>query len=281
MKKIFEKIKKVLVNIKDWILKNRLEKQNKVIEVNNIVVRDINWDLIDSLEEYDLVLVKMTNNEIVKNNIEKGHQKRPFLVKSKDNDKNVINGYYCTSNINGIFVNEKYKGLKLVLYKNNYALHKSSLLLYDKEVNLPYENVIHWVDHITSKDLGKLKKYKTLLNNKIYVSEGIETMIEIGDIVHNMGINYLIYQVDNTKCYGYYILRCDKEIDYEDNYNYILIDGKVYFIDYNRNVVFDKKDRLQVVNKFSIDDVKMVRKNKKIIKSELKNSGKKKIRKKH
>ena len=280
MKKIREFIKKYFVKIKNFILKNRLDKQNKEIKLNDVEITSINWELINNLSKYDLVLVKMDNMEIKKNNISEGHQKRPFLIRKNYSNEKKFNGYYCTSNINGNYVNDRYNELKLVLYKNNYVLHKSTLLLYDKEVSVDYENVIHWLDHLNCKDITKLKKYRTLIKGKMYISYGRDGLIEIGDVVHHLGINYLIYQVDNTKIYGYYIVKYEKDEQYLEDHRYILDGNNMYFIDYSRNVVFDKDDVLHVVNRFSEEFVNNVRKNKKILKSELKNKGKKKVRRK-
>ena len=64
-------------------LKRKLITNQKEIAINqteNIIVKNINWELIETLDEYDIVIVKMTKEEVDERNIDINHQIRPFVV---------------------------------------------------------------------------------------------------------------------------------------------------------------------------------------------------------
>lgn len=256
---------------------------NKVINygtINQEKIKNINWNLINSLKDNDIVLVKMTIEEIENNDIEKSHQNRPFLIREKNDEEELVHSYYCTSNIknNYFFKRDNNKGLKIVFNKNNYNLNKNTLLMFNKEINLSYENIIHWMDHINKDDLNKLKKYRNLLFGQMAISDKNNKVIEIGDIILNNGIQYVIYQMDNTQCYGYQINEVNKKIDIELEYNYIYFNNKLYYINFQRNKVFDNNDTLCIINRFNIEIIEQIKQNKKTLKHENKNKSKKKKR---
>ena len=268
-----------LIESVDVVSSEKVELTKEEVK-ENIQNLNIRWDFINSLKDYDIVWVKMTNEEIRSQKISDEHQKRPFLIRSKDDKNKIINGYYLTGNISNhwFFKREKYKGLRLVLNKDNYNFRKNDLVLYNKEVKLPYENVIRLLSHITSDDLNRLNKYINLLNGNMVISNIDNNVVEIGDVV--LGENdsrYIIYQVDNNNCYGYGLKKHSNNIrvHLEDNPNYILFDNKFYYIDYNDTKIFSKHSNIYVINRFNDDVVEMIKENKKKLKIKMKKLNKK------
>ncbi len=240
---------------------------------NSIKIDNINWNLINELMENDIVLVTMDKGEIQRQNIEECHQKRPFMIKEKIADEQSLCGYYLTGNINNTFFEKEVnKGLKLVLYKDFYQLSKNSIVILNNEVKLPYENIISIIDHINDEDLVKLKKYRNLLCHISVISNKENRLIEIGDIIFYDDKQYVIYQIDNTNCYGYPILQIEKNVDLIQNHNYIKFDSKIYFIDYKDNKVFNNNEKLCIIERWNYDIVEKIRHNKKLIKLEQKNN---------
>lgn len=240
------------------------------VDDETIKIKNINWELINKLNLYDIVLVKMKEEEI-RSGIEEIHQRRPFLISEKHEDREYVGGYYLTGNIaNCFFKNERYKGMKIVLNSNIYRLHKNSLLLFQKHIDLPYENIIHIIDHINMDDLTKLKKYRSLLCGQTVISNRQNTLVEIGDLILHDGVCYIIYQVDHTNCYGYGIYKSNCDVGLNTNHHYILFHNQPYFIDYQNYKIFSNNDELCIVDRFNEDVVEIIRENKKIIKSKRK-----------
>lgn len=285
MKKLFAFLTKLFFNNKDDVIEMNNEESVKE-EITNPIdnvslkIKTINWELIRRLNKYDIVFVKMTNSEIEHYNIEKTHQQRPFLIIEKKDEEEIACGYYFTSNIanNPFFKKENHRNLKLVLNADDYALNKNSLVLFNNEITLPYENIIHWIDHISPSDLKKLKKYRNLLYDLSASSSQKNKTIEIGDIILDNDINYIIYQTDNTNCYGYPISKFSGYVNLERDHNYILVNKQLYFIDYQNCKVFKNNDTFRFVNRLNTETVELIRKNKKQIKYEQKNKCKKKKR---
>lgn len=270
MKRIIEFFKK-LFKIKQG---NNI---NENIINNDYNIKNINWNLINNLKENDIVLVKMDNKTIERDNIEKMHQKRPFLIQLKQDEYQEVVGYYLTSNLNHYFFNKKEnKALKVILNKDNYYFHKNSLIIYDEEIRIPYENIIHFLSHLNKDDLKKLKKYRQLFWGNTIQTGKNNFFIDIGDIVLDNEKAYIIYQMDNVHCYGYHISTTRKHVDVTKNLNYIYFDNQLYYIDYNDYKTFNNDDTLQVIKRFNEDIVNLIRINKKTIKYNEKNKIKKK-----
>lgn len=266
IKKLFLKIKLDKKNIKLDIKDNN---QPNINDKKIIKIQNINWDLINILKNRDIVFVRMKDEEIKKNHIEKSHQKRPFLILKKDDDKKIATGYYFTSNMNNIFFRQhQYKGLKLVINKNNYKLSKNTMLLFNNEIQLPYENIIRKLSYLDNNDLNKLKKYKKLIQQEPILSEKENIVIEIGDIIiANNGIKYIIYQMDNTNCYGYPIYKTDvKHIDVNIDLEFIPFYKTIYFIDYENQKTFNINDTLCIIDRFNDEFIEKINLNKKELK---------------
>lgn len=280
MKKILEFIKKFfrLKNNHNETIENEIIKDEYKEIIESPVIKNINWKLINSLNNYDIVLVKMTDEEINRRNIKKDHQKRPFLIKYKNDKTEMLSGYYFTSNINNhrFFKKEKNKGLKIVLNKDTYKINKNTLLLFEEDIKLPYENAIHFMAHITNRDLSKLKKYKNLLSKVEVISNNENMVIEISDIISKDNNKYIIYQIDNTSCYGYSINESNDDIDLEKDHNYIMFNKQLYFIDYKNNIVLNKNEEIHIIGRFNDDVVNIIKENKKQLKFEQKEKCKKK-----
>lgn len=267
MKYIWNLLKKIL------FFKDKSEDEEIVVsDENSIKISNVNWNLISNIMENDIVFVKMNEEEIEKNNIEDSHQKRPFIINRKINCGQLVCGYYLTSNINNAFFEkENKKGLKLVLNKDIYNLSKSSVVELDNEVKLPYKNIISIMDHINTADLNKLIKYRNLLCYLPVVSSKENKIIEIGDIVLNDYKKYIIYQVDNTNCYGYLVMESNQNVNVKQNYNYIRFNSKLYFIDYKQNKSFNNNDELCIIERWNYDIVDTIKHNKKLLKCKSKN----------
>lgn len=275
MNKIWELIKKALFFFRK---KEEIPHENNEESINeeSIKLTNINWELINRLKENDIVLVKMRDDEISKNNVEESHQKRPFIIQEKIDDEQSVCGYYLTSNIdNGFFKNAKNRGLKVVLSHDTYNLNKNSLILLHRESKLPYGNIIHLLDHLNNKDLSKLKKYRNLLCNSPVFSDKENELIDIGDIILHNNKKYVIYQMDNTNCYGYPIIKTTENIDLKENHNYIKFNAKIYFVDYKNSRVFGNKDKLFIIGRWNYDTVDVIKHNKKVLKHELNNKNNK------
>ncbi len=269
MNKTWNLIKKIFIRKKD----NEQEVINE--EKNSINITNINLDLINSIANNDIVLVKMNEEEIIKRNIELSHQKRPFLIKKKKDNEQSVLGYYLTSNIHySFFEKEKYKGLKLVLSKETYTLKKNSIIKLNKIVKLPYENIISILGHINNKDLNKLKKYRDLLCGNPVISNKENKLIETCDIILDNEKKYIIYQTDNTNSYGYPISETSEIINIKTNHNYIEFNKKLYLIDYKNSKVFNNNSKLCIIERWNQDIVDTINSNKKLLKYELKNKSK-------
>lgn len=282
MKKILEFIKKFFKfkNKREEIIKTTIieNKPKEIIETTTI--KNINWELINSLNEYDIIFVKMTDEEINRYNIEQSHQKRPFLINKKIDEKQMFSGYYFTSNVNNhiFFRKEQNKGLKIVLNKDTYIINKNALLLFQNGIQIPYENTIHLMAHMNNKDISKLKKYRNLLCNSEAISNKENMIVEIADIILKDNNYYVIYQMDNTNCYGYSINQSNKHVDLEKDHNYIMFDKQLYFIDYKNNIVLNNNEEIHIIGRFNDDVVNIIKENKKQLKFEQKNKCKKKKR---
>ena len=262
-------LKKILLKIKQDL--NQLE-------IDNI---NINWELIKTLNNYDIVLVKMTDKEIEERLIQPPHQIRPFLIESKNDTEQTVAGYYITSNFKNTFFNlEKYKSFRIVLNDKKYNFHRSSLLSYIEEINLPYENIIHYIDKLNKEDIKKLKKYRSLLINEPAISTPQNKIVEIGDIIKDDNNLYIIYQSDNTNYYGYSIKRSNENVDLEENHNYIFYNNRLYYIDYKITKVFNNSQTISIIDRFNTNIVETIKQNKKLLKLAKKENHKNKIRKK-
>lgn len=263
MKKIIEFLKKIFRKFFHKKEKNTKKEIKYIRKLNNI-----NWELIDSLKEYDIVFVEMRNDEIERNNIPEEHQVRPFLIYQKKPDTKEALGYYFTSNINNYFFrNQKYNGMKLILNKEKYNLTKHTMIQYEHNTFLPYENIKYYISSLNNRDISKLKKYKLLLTNGTAISNKENIIIEIGDIINKDDKDYLIYQMDNTNCYCYNINNVKKDdIDIEKEHNYIRFNNKFYYINFDENKIFKNTDTLSIVNRFNEKTVDLVRQNKKDLK---------------
>jgi len=263
MGKLFEFLRKIFLKKETNNISKDEEKEEIVEEIN---ISNINFDLIRGLANYDIVIVKGIGLANVKHN----HIIRPFLIEEKNDKKLIARGYYFTSKVmsNSIFEREKYKGYKIIFDKNNYELNKNSLLLYTREITLPYENIINYVDYIHGVELARLKKYKDLLSGINVISSKENRVIEIADIVLDNDKKYLIYQMDNTNCYGYVITESNDIVDLEIDYNYLMFDRKLYYIDYSFNKIFSNNDRLCIIGRFNNDVIELIKEKKKKIKIE-------------
>lgn len=252
----------------DAVLEKSNDKQIK--KINSIKIQNINWEAIKS---YDIVLARMNDEDIWYYQV--GHEYRPFLVKSKNDKNKLVNGYYLTSNVNyDYFNNVDGKNIKIVLKQEEYKLNKNSLVLFQKEVKLPYEQVIHYIDHLSKKDLEKLEKLERSLSVLHPQSDKflkVKQIPKLGDIVDVNSENYIIYAVDSTYCYGYSIAEnVDINMILKGDFNNIMYNGRIYYIDYNNQKIFNSRDVLMIVGHFNEDTVKLIKKNKKEIKYRLK-----------
>jgi len=265
----------------DFIKRKLISNQKEIVinETEKIIVKNINWELIETLDEYDIVIVKMTKEEVDERNIDINHQIRPFVVVKKEEKTNSVKGYYLTSNLHQkYFSKNRFRGMKIILSESKYNLHKSSLLSYIQQIDLPYENILRYIDSLEIEDIGKLKKYRSIIANNPIISNNKDKIIEIGDIILKSGFKYLIYQVDNTNYYGYLIQRSKDIVDIEENHNYIEYLGKIYYIDYRNNKIFDNEQVVCIVDKFSKEIVDRIKHNKKLLKIDKKENVKKKIK---
>lgn len=275
MKYILKLLKKLFVRHK---VKEKIN--NKV---DNIKVTNINWKLINNLRENAIVYVKMNNDEISDMNIEMSHQTRPFLITKKIDSEKIVKGYYLTGNVsnNWFFSKPKYKNQKVILNKEDYKIPKNSLILYHKKIDLPYENIFRLVNYLQDKDLKMLKKYRNLLQDKKVISNRENNIIEIGDVVLENSNKYIIYQKDNTNCYGYLIdISNDNNINLEEDFNYFIFNDKLYFVDYKKNRIFNNNDILYIIKRFNDETVDLIRENKKKLKIKNKQNPKTKTKRK-
>lgn len=286
MKRLIEFIKKIfsrkkISNKPSEIIvdENTIETSEKINEKNTI--KNINWNLINSLKENDIVLVKMKDKEIDKDNIIDNHQKRPFLIQFKQDEYEEVVGYYLTSNTNNALYRKDYtSGLKVILNQENYLLNKNSLIIYEDEINLPYENIIHFISHLHKEDLKKLKKFRELFYGNTITSSKDNILVEIGDIVLDDNKAYIIYQMDNVYCYGYYITIKRKYVDLNKEHDYICFNHNLYHINYKDCKTFKNNDTLDIIGRFNNETVDLIKQNKKTIKYKEKNKTKQKTKKK-
>ena len=289
MNKIINLIKNFIINIKNKFTTNNIEKEKQKIptqEINdneikkNITLTNINWDLIDNLKNYDIVFVKMDEETIKEKELKEkeNKQKRPFIIKEKNNDNNTFYGHYFTSNVTNhyFFKKEQYKGLRFIIDHTKYHLNNNSLIRINELFELPYENIIHYMAHLDENDQKKLEKYTSLLNKKTVISNKDNKVIEIGDIILDNNIYYIIYQADNTNCYAYPITLYDRYIDLSINHDYFLFNHKVYFVDYKNYKIFNINDNILITNRFNSDIVDTIKENKKIKKSKQKQKNRRK-----
>ena len=251
-------------------------------EQDTIIFESKNWTLINKLKDYDMVFVKMNEEDIKNFHVQEGHQIRPFLIIRKQDGKQIVKGYYLTSKIlkNYYFEQNKHKGLKIILKKNEYQMNKNGIILFQNEIKLPYENIISYIDELKPKDINKLKKYRDILCHKTTMSTKENQVIEIADIINHDNVSYIIYQMDNTHCYGYPIVESNEKINIEENFNYILFNNKIYFIDYKNSKKFNNEDTFYIIDRFNEEIVEIIKSNKKKLKSSEKNKSKTKTKKK-
>lgn len=261
MKWLIQLIKKIFIK----------KQINPDIVIEDVVIKDINWKAINRIKAYSLVLVRMTQEEIEKDKIEINHQKRPFIVEDKDDENEMLTGYYLTSNVNSCVFN-KNRGLRLVLDKDFYRLNKNSLVLLNEKINLPFENVIFYFEPVNNIDLMILKKYRNLICGIPTISNKENNVIEIGDIVFYDNFKYIIFQVDNTRCYGYAISKVNSYVD--ENPHYIKYNKSFYFVDYQNHRTFSNIEELSIIDRLDYETVSLIIENKRILK--VKNKVKKK-----
>jgi len=262
LKKINIIDKKEIINIEEQLI----EKTKEDVVINDCIVENINFDLIASLNAFDIVLVKMTDEEIKNCNIMKSHQIRPFLIDNIDNLNQVLSGYYLTSNVDGnrMFNFENNSGLKLVLSKDFYNLKKNSLVLYHEKIDLPYKNVVDRLDHMNKEDLKRLKKYIELISRNIVVSSRGNNIVEVGDIVYFDGFRYIIYQVNDDSCYGYWLKMLNCEADLEKDHHFVKFNNRIYFVQYEYYKTFGNEDELQIIDRFNENIVELIKENRKM-----------------
>lgn len=239
-----------------------------------------NKPFINNLKDYDIVFVKMNEEDIIKYHVEKSHQIRPFIIIRKEDEKQIANGHYLSSKILKNYYFEKNKGLKIILTKKDYQLDKNCIILFQNEIKLSYDNLIKYMDSLKIKDIKKLKKYKSILSNQIVISSKENQVIEISDIIKHNSIYYIIYQMDNTHCYAYPINKSTKKINIEENFNYILYNNNYYFIDYKNPKIFNNNDTFYIIDRCNEDIIETIKINKKKLKSIEKDKPKTKTKKK-
>lgn len=241
-----------------------VEKQEDLLPLHSCENININWQLISELSSYDIVLIEFPNS----NETKEDFKKRPFLITKLNYEPKTVSGYAFTSNMQNTYYNKPSKKcLKLVLDKNKYNISKNSLVKYEHETELPYENIIHKLDRLSAKDLSRLKKFKSLTEDCKVISSKEECFIEIGDVISEDNLLYIIYQKDNTYSYGYTIEKVDNsQINIEDNFNYIIYNGNIYFIDFSKNKKFANSDNILIVDIFSLNMIDVIKENKKKLK---------------
>lgn len=234
----------------------------KPIVIENCTITHINWNLINKLNKYDIVYVKMNQETIDKYNIQKEHQKRPFLITNKDNDN--IKGYYMTSNLK----RSSFKGssVKMVLNKDKYNLKKNSLVKCDEVITLPFENIENYISKLTYSDIYKLRELKNFVNENKTICH---TKLEMGYIVKDNDKKYIIYQKDNQLSYGYEIkktnIKC-KNTKGEKNPYIIKFDNKRYELNYTEQKQFNNKFEYDVIDIFPTSIVYEIDENKRLLK---------------
>ena len=174
------------------------EENNSIKEKDKTeIIRDINvnWELIDKLSQYDIVWVRMADQDIVRYRIEPTHQERPFIILNKDYDRNKMVGHYLSSNVsNTFFSKEGNEPLKLLLKKSKYKLDKDSIILLDNLVEVPYKKIKYLIDSLYYDEIDKLDKYKKLLKGEVLKSS--ECRVELGDIIELYDKKYIVFNLN-------------------------------------------------------------------------------------
>lgn len=224
-------------------------------------IKNINWELIKSLREYDIVFVRMNDGDI-KGEIGEGHEQRPFLI-NKISD-NFLYGYYLTGNLKyRCFRKDRHENLRLILDKVKYGFQKDSLVLYNREITLPYENVLFYMEHLDDYDINVLKKYRDILLGKGLISTKDNVLIRMGDVIRYNSKYYIIYQIYDGKCFGYCISKINGVLVFEEDYNYIKYNKNTYLVDYDDCITVNIDDELHVLEKFGYDIARLIVNNKK------------------
>ncbi len=230
---------------------------------DSLSITYINWDFIHHLQSYDIVLVRMREEDIEKNKLSEAHQNRPFLLIEKDNEKQFAHGFYFTSNINNSYFQKERQGLRLILSQQRYQIHKNSLVLFQELIPLPYENISHRIDHLQENDLRKLEKYQSLWQGKAVISNPTHPILEIGDIVLFQNVSYLIYQIDSTNAYAYPIFLSKVKVDLTQNFDYFKFANRLYFIQFTNPKIFCNTDDIMIIGRWDEESVSLIRENKK------------------
>lgn len=258
--------------IKNFFNKITISKKDQpTVDDKNKNIKNINYELINKIKENDIIWVKMEEVRIKEQNISPEHSKRPFLITKKNENKQILQGYYCTSNINYKFQNDKYNHFKIILNENCYNIKKSSLLKYNELIHLPYENALEFIDHINNMDLNKLKKYRDIIQKQPIISNKENILIDIGDIIFFEDSYYVVYQKDNTQFYCYEINQTNEYINLKENFNYVMNNNNIYFINYKNNKILNNNDTVYIVNKFNKKTIEYVKLNKKRLRKQAKN----------
>lgn len=224
-------------------------------------IKNINWGLINNLREYDIVFVKM-NDDDIKGEIDEGHKHRPFLV-NKISD-NVLYGYYLTGNLKyRCFRKGRHENLRLIIDKVKYGFQKDSLVLYNREITLPHENVLFYMEHLDDFDINVLKKYRDILLGKEIVSTKNNMIIRIGDVILCNNKYYIIYQMYDKKCFGYCISKDNGVLVFKDDYSHVKYNKNTYFVDYDDHITLGVDEDLWIVERFGYDMARLIENNKK------------------
>lgn len=215
---------------------------------SSISLTSINWDLIHQIHKGDIVYVRMEDDIILKKNISQYHQKRPFVVVDKDSDNHKLYGYYTTHNIDNHYI---HGGSKIILNKDYHNLKYHSLVLVHRKVELPYENVIRKISHVSNSVLLQINDKAQLEQKFLKDHKCVSRIIETKDIIQDQETMYLIYEHNSSFAYGFPIMMAThrpKKASDPDYYRYVPFNRKVYFIDFDRPTTFSRTGEYEIVN---------------------------------
>ena len=239
---------------------------NKKIHSKNIVeLGDMVRIANNSAEGKKIYFVKMNLSDMVNRIQNTTHELRPFVSVEKVSDDQ-IKGFYTTSNLKGLeFSEECFSKYRTVLSNKKYKLNKSSIVLIDKFALLKKENILREIDTIDNNDLVNILKMRNLYLGNFVNLKG--KYLDIGDIIIKENNLYLIYQCDNSFCYGFKIENkgsvTKSRIDIKNSYDYFVYENNIYKVFFNESKRFSKNDNYLLYDKLLFDIVNFIKKNRK------------------
>lgn len=197
-------------------------------------------NIFDVTKNGDLIYALMPDNE-VREKLELSHQKRPYLVIDKKDNK--LLAYSLSSS--RYFTCSGLETYKLTKY-NNDELKNDSYINLKEKVELPINHILSYIGETELTDLDEIQRRIYFINKE---TSSVTTLVykpTIGDIVPYNKALWLIYDIGEKK-YGCVLVK-QSTSNKRANVTNIKSNSNEYLVYYKKNAFYFKDKEYEVVD---------------------------------